>query len=103
MNYNCDLGHKSDKQLWLHKLHVYLINPEENLKIYSKKLYQLGLFFSFQILTCMGNTITTFIGMVICKSEWPQFCSPGLYAFYVFQGTMNFKSYCYFVVIYKVV
>lgn len=62
MNYNHDLGHKSDKQLCLHKLHVYLINPEENLKIYSDRLYKLGVFFSFWILTCLGNTGTTFIG-----------------------------------------
>lgn len=62
MNYNCDLGHKSDKQLYFHKLPVYLINPEENLKIYSHGLYKLGVFFSSWILPCMGNTITAFIG-----------------------------------------
>lgn len=62
MNYNCDLGHKSDKQLYFHKLHVYLINPEENLKIYSNGLYKLGVIFSSWILTCVGNTITAFMG-----------------------------------------
>lgn len=40
--------------------------------------------------------------MVICKSEWPQFLSLKLNVFYVFQRIMNFRSYCYFGVIYKV-
>jgi len=61
-NYNSDLGHKSDKQLYCHKLHVYLINPEKNLKIYSNGLYKLGVIFSSWILTHVGDTITAFIG-----------------------------------------
>lgn len=89
----CDLGHKSDKQLFIyfHKLHAYLINSEENLEIYSNGLYKLGTFFSSWILACMGTIIAAlkfnvhctyriiFIwyvfsqAMVICKSEQPQF------------------------------
>lgn len=55
----CDLGHKSDKQLFIyfHKLHAYLINSEENLEIYSNGLYKLGTFFSSWILACMGTII----------------------------------------------
>ena len=62
LQFYCDLSHKSDKQLFIqfYKLHVYLINPEENLEIHFDGLYKFSVFFSSWILTCIGNAITAF-------------------------------------------
>lgn len=39
-----DLDHKNDKYLciYFHKLHVYLINPEEKLEMHSSGVIQVG-------------------------------------------------------------
>lgn len=48
LQFHCDLGHKSDKQLFIyvHPLPAYLIIPEENSEIHSNGLYKLGILFS---------------------------------------------------------
>lgn len=48
LQFRCDLGHKSDKQLFIyfHTLPAYLITPEENSEIHSNGLYKLGILFS---------------------------------------------------------
>ena len=68
LQFHCDLGHKSDKQLFIyfHKLPLYLINPEENLEMYSSGFYKLNVLFSSWILTCMGNTLSALEFNVHC-------------------------------------